>query len=173
MLPPRIAHAAHTPPHTQVRRHTPAALTLAALPLFAACSTAPTPSVEVVSATIRDQTADGAVILFTIEATNPSTTPLPLKRLDYTIDLDGKPLFTAARVPLATLAAGSKTTLTLPAALTPDQIRNLPINPAYRFTGLLIYSEPGPISEFLFDSGISQPEVGFSGAGTVRFGEER
>ncbi len=115
------------------------------------------PVVSVGAATAGERTAAHTLVNITIEATNPNTIALPLRRLDYTVAAGGA-AFSGVRSPEATLPPGGTRTISFPAVLP----AGAPAGP-YTVSGTLLYTTPGQIAEILFDTGVSRPTVSFGG----------
>lgn len=136
---------------------------LASLLVFASlagCSSV-SPTVEVESVQPRSGGPDGAVVAITLRATNPGPESYPLKRLDYTVEIDGQPAFTGSRSPEATLAPNSTRTIFIPAPFSSAPAPGA----TYRVRGKLEFTRPGQINELLYDSGLITPTATFSGTG--------
>lgn len=122
------------------------------------------PTVEVKSASVIERTDHHTLVRLTIEATNPNTLALPLRRIDYTIGSGGA-TFSGVRSPEATLPPGGTRTITFPAVLPAAAVGN--DGGAYTLSGRIMYTTPGQIAELLFDTGVSRPTVGFRGDGSI------
>ena len=137
--------------------------------LLGGCGSVPAPMLTVENVSVGERTEQGLVALFTIVGANEGSEPLPLRSVSYTVSLGGKQVFAGRRAPLVTLPPRGDTRFTIPAAV---DARDLPAGTAggvfeFTFNGRVIYSEPGPISTILFDSGISQPSTAFKGTGVL------
>lgn len=129
------------------------------------CSSYEAPNLKVVDARVSERSAEGVVLMFTIDAENPNEEGLPLRSVDYRVLLDGNEVFTGTRSAEATLRRYGTQQIRLPAvvAMTEPEARDADAN--YRIEGTLRYITPGEIAEILFDAGVRQPSVGFSGEG--------
>lgn len=157
----------------RIIRTVPIAL-LAALcwPGLAGCGyTAPT--LTIIEGRATERTPDGVAMLFTVEAANENDEGLPLRTVDYTVDLDGKRVFQGTRSPEATIRRRGVQRFTLPAVVNlaeaPEFARHAGPN-AYTVSGSVRYVTPGQLAEVLFDAGVHVPSVGFSGSGQVDLG---
>ncbi|MGQ0628465.1 MAG: LEA type 2 family protein [Phycisphaerales bacterium] len=136
------------------------------------CAGGPAPTVSVEDAVVTERTEQGVVALFTIAIENPTAEPLPMRSVDYSLALGGREVFRGVRAPTVTLPASGTQRFKIPAAIRAADLPQGTSAGLFQFTlrGRLVYSEPGPISEILFDSGVSQPEAGFSGEGVLDLG---
>ncbi len=155
------------------RRAGPAILiaTIGAIGLFAGgCSTVD-PTISVTAARVGEETPEGVQIVFSLEGSNPNEIELPLLQAEYTVEIDGKRVFSGDRSPEATLRRLGTQGFTLPAviALAPGQPRPTGVHP-FRVTGSVGYIAPGAIAETLFDIGARRPTVSFGGTGELDFG---
>ncbi len=153
-----------TPAHHP--RHVPIALVpsaAAACAFIGGCGYQ-APTVEVKSAAIVERTDQHTVVNLTIEATNPNTLALPLRRIDYTVGSGGA-TFSGVRSPEATLPPGGTRTITFPAVLPAAAVGS--DGGVYTVSGTILYTTPGQIAELLFDTGVSRPTVGFRGDGPI------
>lgn len=144
-----------------------AAVLLAALAI-GGCSSVKPPRFEAVSARPAGQTADGVVLVFELRATNDNPKPMPLRVADYTLYLDGEPVFTGQRSPEATIRRYGTQTFELPAVIPFATAAPSGLIP-YEIAGTVSYLEPGRLSELLFDSEVKVPKAGLSVGGTIDF----
>jgi len=132
------------------------------------CSSNRPPEVRVESVRVAERTSEGVVVEVTIAGVNGNAEPLPLKRVDYSVSVNGRTVFTGARSPEATLSAGGERVFRVPA---PVALEAMPGGAArVVVTGWLTYTEPGKIAEILFDAEVSQPTVSFSGSAELESG---
>jgi len=118
------------------------------------------PTVEVRGVEVRSNGPDGSVLAFTLVATNPGDEILPLKRVDYRVELNGREVYSGFRAPETTLSPNGVRTIVLPAAIAG------PLTAApgdYRVEGTILYTKPGQIAELLFEAGIDRPRAPFQG----------
>ena len=143
---------------------------LATIPLLAcflgACGSQ-SPTIRVLSAQLAERTDQGAVIQFVIEADNPNEDALPLQDVTYSVDLDGKTVFSGTRSAESTIRRFGRQQVRLPAAFAVPQGTSLPPVAHYRISGDVVYVVPGAIAETLFDQEVIRPSASFSGEGTV------
>jgi hypothetical protein len=147
-------------------------LALAAmLPALGGCAVYTAPKLSVTGASLTDESPDGLVITFLIAAENSNREQLPLRDIAYTLDLDGRRVFSGSRSPEATLARLAVQELRLPAAVALDAEHPRPRGEvSYRIEGTLTYVTPGKLAEVLYESGVPAPTASFSHTGTVDLG---
>lgn len=139
--------------------------------MLTACSSRRPPEFQVISVDQRDAGAEGIVLDFTVEGTNPNPFELPLRDVHYTLDIAGAPAFTARRSAEATLPRKGTQRFILPAVLPRDAAANNP-NPAdipYSLTGTVEYQFPDPLSDVLFDTSIRRPRAAITITGALDF----
>lgn len=146
------------------------ALALAlALPL-AGCSTYAPPSLEFAQPTLAEESPDGFVLAFALDATNSNEVELPLRDLRYTVALDGR-VYRGVRSGEASLRRLGTQRIVLPAAFPLPEGMPRPRGPVgYRIEGELRYVTPGEIAQILFDTGVRRPTVSFRHEGTIDLG---
>jgi hypothetical protein len=146
-------------------------LVLVLFALAGGCSYQP-PKLQVVDAAVTSRTSEGFVVSFTLDASNANEEALPLREVRYTLELDGKQVFSGNRSAEATLRRLGTQRLSLPAAvpIQPDQPAPTGVVP-YTLRGSLTYVTPGALAEVLFDTGVRQPKVTFRQQGTVDLGQ--
>src|SRR5690349_17746323 len=66
------------------------------------CSYAP-PQLSVTGAHITEETPEGIVVRFQLDALNTNSVELPLREVHYTLMIDGQPVFSGLRSPEASL----------------------------------------------------------------------
>ncbi len=136
-----------------------AALTLAAC--------APTPKIDVVSATVTDASDEAVVVSFVLTASNTYEEGLPLQDITYTATV-GSQSVRMVRSPEATLRAAGQQSFVIPAALTiPRSARESLKQVPWTLSATARYTEPGAIPRTLYDWGVRQPSANASGSGTI------
>lgn len=145
-------------------------IVLAACGLFVVgCESYSAPALSVAKAEPTERTQDGAAMLFTLDARNDNDDPLPLREVEYRVDLNGREVFHGSRSAEATLRRLGIQQLSLPASvpITPDTagVVNGPVR--YRLSGSMYYITPGRLAETLFDSGVHKPSVSFAFEGDI------
>ena len=138
--------------------------------LLAGCTGASAPSFRVLDASLTSETDDGYVVTFTLEGENANGFELPLREVDYRLELDGETVFTGRRSAEVTLAAGSTGEVRLPVSVPIVEGRGLPASMEYELSGRVTYVLPGAIAELLFDNQIRKPRVGFGERGVLEGG---
>ncbi|MEC9374476.1 MAG: LEA type 2 family protein [Planctomycetota bacterium] len=144
----------------------------ASLPAFG-CAFSDPPTFEVVRAEITEESEDGFVVTFTLRGDNSRDVALPLRRINYSVSLDGERVFEGRRDAEATLPRKGSQFIQLPAAVpadirTADSLRGeIP----FSINANLTYLAPGLLAEVLFDSKVVQPTVNFVERGVLRAGE--
>lgn len=149
--------------HPSASRPSPVALLLTvALGVLPGCALAP--SAEVQSGLPRDRQASGAVADITVELSNPNDEPLPMREVQYSVEVVGQPglSFSGKRAAEATIPANGVHKLTLPAAF-PTGVDLA--GAEYTISGSVSYLPPGQIAAVLYDYRVSRPSVGFRGRG--------
>lgn len=140
---------------------------LGALPL-AACTAYAPPQLTVTRAAITDETPDGVVISFSIDAVNQNSVELPLRDVRYTLSVDDHPVFTGVRSPEATLRRLGTQPITIPAVIKLDAQHPRPAGVVnYSIDGRLTYATPGEIAQRLYDLHIYRPTAPFHQHGTI------
>lgn len=139
------------------------------------CNSQPAPTFEVTNVAITEQTADGMVVSFRVQADNRGEEALPLRTVRYSISIDGHPAFSGQRNAEATVRRYGSQEFVLPVALTLGEGKDLPAAPTgqvpYALSGSVEYEVPGSIAEVLFDTGIRRPTATFSESGRLDFSE--
>jgi hypothetical protein len=135
--------------------------------VLAGCSSTPAPDLRVTGAEVTERTDAGLVVLFTVEAENRSGVEVPLRDVEYTVSLHGKPLFTGTRSAQATVRRYGVQDFQLPAAIPAPQAAQLTGTIPYTVSGTVTYQVPGVLSKALFDMDVIRPTTGFEGRGVV------
>ncbi|MCA9278115.1 MAG: LEA type 2 family protein [Phycisphaeraceae bacterium] len=157
----------------QIFRHT--RIPMLALCLLCVCvgCSAPVspPSIHVEpGATIIEQSDHGMVVQVNITAANPNTEPLPLRDIEYHVDMNGQRVFAGKRSAETTLRRNDEHTISLPVVIKADQLTTLQAassTVSFNVSGTMVYLVRGPIAEVLFDAGIRRPTKAFSGGGEI------
>ena len=124
------------------------------------------PGFEVSSARLVDRTDEGLKLEFTLAGFNASDEPLPLRAVDYTLNVDGKTVFNGSRSAEHTLPAGGTQAIVLPAVV-PLEALGSGASPRYVLSGQIEYSKPGALADTLFDAKLIRPKIAFSDRGTL------
>ncbi len=124
-------------------------------------------STRVDSVQIDEQTDEGVRLLVTVIAENPNDIPLPIVRAKYQVELPGAGVetFKFTDLPMATMPAKGKQTITLPAAIamsggnaTGQQVK---------VNGQLTYEPAGEIRKLMTEYGVPLPSSGFRSQGEL------
>jgi hypothetical protein len=129
------------------------------------CTLHESPTLSVFGVTQARQTESGTVWAIELDAENSSDAALPLREVTYELRIDGRTVFAGSRSPEATLRRFGTQRLIVPAVAPAGGTWSA--DSKYEVTGSLHYSAPGEIAEILFDTGVQNPSVSFSGAGKV------
>lgn len=140
------------------------AMSILSLVILSGCATGPTLSEP--KAVIGAKAERGSVIQVAVDIQNPGDEPLPLRFVEYSVDVVGQPAlsFKGVRSAEATLPAKGSHRLVLPASFPSGADLT---GAKFRVSGSVGYIEPGQVAKVLYEYGLSRPSVGFSGAGTV------
>ena len=142
-----------------------------ALPL-GACHTPSSPQLAVAGASPTERTSEGAAMVFAIDARNDNDDALPLRTVEYSVDLDGRRVFTGTRSAEATLRRRGTQQIFLPAVVNLTDPANAGIADGvrrYTLTGQVYYVTPGQLAEVLFDAGVRTPSASFTFEGDIDF----
>ncbi len=135
------------------------------------CSLYAPPALEVAGARLGEQSPQGVVMNFTLDADNINADALPLLSVRYTVWLNGRAVFTGYRSPEATVRRFGSQQITLPAVVSLADGQPRPTGRAeYRVEGTMEYVTPGGISRILYDAEIERPTVQFSMHGEIDLG---
>lgn len=135
------------------------------------CSSYEAPSLDVAAVRLREQTAQGVVFDFTLDAENSNSEAIPLRSVRYTLYLDGDPVFTGFRSPEATLRRFGTQQVKLPAVMELGAGKSRPTGTVdYRLEGTIEYITPGELAKLLYDSDIQRPTVSFLKEGKIDLG---
>lgn len=130
------------------------------------CAGHPAPVLSVQDIALTERSMDAAILTITVSASNPGEEALPLRRVNYTLWLDGKRAASVERTALYTLSGGGEAELSLPASIDPALL-SASEGTRYRVSGSVVYELPGAIAEMLFDNNLRRPSASFSASGTL------
>jgi hypothetical protein len=102
----------------------------------------------------------GGEVIIPIAAANKSQTPIPLRKLEYTVSIDGGAPVTVTRSALATVHSQTMQTLELPVPASPGAR-------TYAITGELVYVPARKFWKVMYDEEIYRPGVSFSFQGEI------
>ena len=132
------------------------------LAILVGCRGTGHPEFTAAGAHIAETSDAGTVVAINIKALNRFDDPLPLTRVDYTVELDGKPAVAGVRSAQATAHRFSQQVFTLPAVATGN------IKPSsYRITGTVTYVPANLIERVFYDEGVYRPSESFTFEGSV------
>jgi len=138
-------------------------LLLGACLVLGGCVTRPTARVEV-SERART-TAEAIVLSYTVIAANGGETELPLRMVDYSLEIDGRRVFKGRRSAEATLSRQAEHSIDLPVPLRWDDLPAEEVR--VRLRGRLGYTLPGIFLEAMYDAGFYRPTVEFEYEGVL------
>lgn len=146
---------------------------LAALALLCSiaggCTFFKAPKLTVHGVQLMNESDDGLVLEFDVDADNFNEEALPLEQIEYSLWLDNQRVFTGVRSPEATLRRLGTQQLRLPAVVNLNEHPRPTGVVPYRLSGTLKYRTPGEIPEILYDSRVWRPSVDFSDSGEIDF----
>lgn len=135
------------------------------------CSSFQPPRIEVQTLAITDTSPHAMVIEFEVLMSNPNSEPVELIEFNYTLAVDGSPVYTGRRDAQTTVPAGGQWVLTLPAVIpfsdVPWTTQTSPGQVSYELHGSLGYISSGALAEVLMDAGVYRPTTGFGAGGTL------
>lgn len=146
-------------------------LTALALPLCG-CESLSSPKLSVASASPTERTSEGSAMLFVIDARNDNDVALPLRTVEYSVDLNGQRVFSGTRSAEATLRRRGMQQFHLPAVVNLSEAGNAGLTEGtarYRLSGQVYYVTPGQLAEVLFDAGVRTPSESFAFEGDIDF----
>ncbi|MEO1009466.1 MAG: LEA type 2 family protein [Planctomycetota bacterium] len=125
---------------------------------LAGCAARPQTRVEPLQT--AEASPEAVVLRFALIATNTGETELPLRSVDYSLELDGRRVFQGRRSAEATLSRQGEQRIVLPVPVKRADLAGGPMR--YRLRGELGYTLPGIFVEALFEAGLYRPDVGFA-----------
>lgn len=148
------------------------ALVVVAVAVLSGCTSYRAPVFDVTAVRPAERTGEGVAMVFELDAKNENDVALPLRDVEYSVELDGKTVFKGTRSAEATLRRLGTQQIRLPAVVNlagdhPPTTGRVP----YKISGTVTYVTPGQIAEILFDTGVRVPSVNFSDSGQVDFGQ--
>ena len=148
-----------------------ALLMLMALLAGVGCSSYSAPTLNITGVRVAEETPDGLVLEFSIDAANRNDVELPLREVRYALSLDGKEVFRGVRSPEAALRRLGTQTIKIPAVIALGEGVPRPTGKQrYTIDGTLAYTTPGQLAQVLFDIKVRRPRVGFGDQGEVDLG---
>ena len=131
--------------------------------LLGGCVTRPSARVE--NAEVTGTTAEAMMLACTIIASNSGEIELPLRMVDYTLEIDGRRVFRGRRSAEATLSSQSDHRIELPLSVPWADVPEGEVE--FRVRGRLGYTLPGIFLEAMYDARLYRPTVGFEYEGTL------
>ena len=131
------------------------------------CSNTKAPRATISDGRLRDRSAEAAVVEFVIEASNPNDIDLPIRDISYTLNLDGRQVFTGVRQAMATIPRHGTQRVAIPAVIPLGEGGGEPGVHRYSLRGRLRYSLPSQLADVLFDAKISRPGVSIGDEGEI------
>ena len=139
------------------------ALPLCVCLVLAGCVAKPTAIVE--PPQDAQATGEAVVLNYTVIAANDSETELPLRMVDYSMEIDGRRVFSGRRSAEATLSRKSEHSIELPV---PVRWEDVPQGEGrVRLRGRLGYTLPGIFLEAMYDARLYRPTVEFEYEGVL------
>ncbi|MBX3406922.1 MAG: LEA type 2 family protein [Phycisphaeraceae bacterium] len=148
-----------------------ASLAVFAAAMLPACASTSAPRFEFAGASVTEHTAEGVAVSITVDAYNDNDIALPLRDIDYVVEIDGRTVFRGTRSAEATLRRRGVQQIRLPAVVVLAPGERGPTGEAdIRLVGRVTYITPGKLAEILFDSGVRVPSAPVAVAGRVDLG---
>ncbi|MBK7403296.1 MAG: LEA type 2 family protein [Phycisphaerales bacterium] len=131
------------------------------------CSGTASPRAVVTDASIRERSAEAAVVEFVLEAANPNDVELPIRDITYTLSLDGREVFSGRREAMVTMPREETQRVTIPAVVPMGEGGVEAAMHRYSLRGVMHYSLPTQLADVLFDAKLSRPSVAFGDEGEI------
>lgn len=138
--------------------------------MLGGCASVSEPRLSVAEARATERSEDGAAMVFVIDAKNENDDALPLRTVEYALDLDGRRVFEGTRSAEATLRRRGEQQFSLPAVVKLRDEASAGIGQGvsrYRLTGEVYYITPGQFAEVLFDTGVRRTSAVFAFEGEI------
>jgi len=140
---------------------------LAAILLFTLCSVGcvgiQSPTAQVVSATVVEESATASRVIVVVKVTNPNSEELPMTRVSLDLDVRGGGRYQFTDTPYATLPASGDQLLVLPASLSGSGLQGS----VFDVSGSIVFEPAGAIRKVMTENGIPLPSSSFSRQGIV------
>ncbi len=140
--------------------------------LLGGCATS-APTFEVIDVAMTEQSADAVVLTFVVRGENRGKEQLPLRDVNYSLEIEGRQVFSGRRSAEATLPRFGTREIVLPVSVRTGAGQPLASPPTgtvpYSLSGSVFYEVPGAISEALFDAKLRRPRAGFREDGRMDF----
>lgn len=132
---------------------------------LAACQGDAPPRFELVAARAVQTTDRGMLIELDLTGENPSDREIRLREARYSVQIDGANVFRSARSPEVALGPYGRVTMTLPVAI--QQAEWTGVSPVVGIRGQMLYLDPGPLAEVLYDARLRRPTAPLRGSVTL------
>ena len=140
-------------------RHLLALSTVFALLLGVGCkSTHITPSVEVLSLNVVEQTDEGARMVLTLAVDNPNDYALQVYDATYRVNVDGHEPFVFADFAVVPAMSPLERQMFQLTAAVPTLGEDI-TGRAWRVSGRFVYEVPGELNDIAYDSGVPRPAI--------------
>lgn len=143
-------------------------LLLALYLMLPACAGTTPPTLRIADASVRERSGEAAVVVFTLEASNPNAEALPLTRVEYELSIDGRVMARGLRSAEATIRRSGQSRIALPVSIPLAAAQQTGAIP-YRLEGRVGYRPFNATSRMLVDAGLRFPSAGFDDEGTIDF----
>lgn len=139
----------------------PRLLCLGALASAAACTTPPV--ISVIGMDVVERGESTSEVAVRLEIQNLTGEPVRLDTWDYSLQVQGRGVYTGQWVAAITIPPESRVLTAIPAVV---KNAELPApNAAWSVNGWIRYLEPTRFSQLLFDLGLNRPSTTFGGRG--------
>ncbi len=122
---------------------------------------------------MTEQSAEAVVLTFVLRGENRGKEQLPLREVKYSLEIEGREVFSGQRSAEATLPRFGTREIVLPVSVRIGEGQPLPSPPTgvapYSLSGAVVYEIPGTISEVLFDAKLRRPSADFREDGRMDF----
>lgn len=122
------------------------------------------PTTRVNGASVTATSDEGTQVTVFVQVRNPNMAPLPLLRIHYTLNVDGRVVTYADEVHRTLPSAGIQI-VALPVAMPSDGAEFG--GRQFDISGSITYKPPGQLRKLLSESRIPLPTIAFAGSGTI------
>lgn len=145
--------------------------------MICGCSGYRSPSIQLTSVRMNEESEEASVFTFELELQNPNPEPIRLREFHYRLRMNGQEVYVGRRAASTTLHSHALQTIELPAVVRFQLLgwtrRERPQSLSYELTGTLLYETPGELAEILLDIGVRRPKVTFAKVGRLDITEGR
>ena len=136
--------------------------------LTSGCGWTRAPGIGVIGSQITDESGEGAVLSYELEASNQNDKELPIGRVSYTVWIDGERVFGGTRNTQVGIRRRGSQRFSIPV---PIRAEHVPGGEAeVRISGRATYTEFEQIAKVLRDIGLRNPGVRFGDTRVLSFG---